>query len=97
MPWIAASDAVLGGLIITMRSPVIAVVDMAHHTSFENNDIFVLATIKLRLRTTIEKPVPKIGSTAITESIGVVCWRAIGDTSRGFGICVAECMRLRLC
>ena len=97
MPGVPTAGAVFGQTRhIATWTPVVTVVDSAHHPALVHVVVFILASLDLVVVSTIEEPVAEVSSTTVAEPVGVVGWSTVRDTASRFGIRVAECMRLLL-
>lgn len=77
-----------------MWPPIVAVVDMPHHTTFVYLRIFVVRGIQLILFASTFQPMVQIGSPTVAKSISIVSWSTVGHTAGRFGIYVTESVGL---
>lgn len=97
MPRVPTIGAVL--LLVSMRSPKVVVVQLPSHARAE---LFLISSSLLGnglIVAVVQEPVSKVGSASVAETIGIVGWSAVRDTTRGFGVGVAEgmCLENNVC
>ena len=57
VPWIASIETVSQhGRVLAMRSPIIAIVDVAHHSGLVVRHVFILAPLDFVLFASIQQP-----------------------------------------
>jgi hypothetical protein len=88
VPRVATIEAVL--LLGTVRAPVLARVDFAHHTALVLTRIFPLRGIDPVFLAEVLQEVTEVCTPAVTQAVRIISGSAVGNTAGRFGVGVAE-------